>query len=151
MREKRAIVVLMLIFLAAIASFVGVVGYLSINWPLYFFPALIVLVAFSLVLDYRARRRILILLDTNGYISIAESEPNTYTGIYRPHWEIGHIQIPLAQRSVLGFPTFESWCPKFADDVTELEAEEGDLLNGSRQFIITFVGTPSKRGQFHIS
>ena len=105
-------------------------------------------VAVNLALDYRSKLRILTTLDTNGYANIIESQPNTYTGIYRPHWEIGHIQIPLAKRSLFGFPTFESWCPRFADGVPEPDDEHDDLPESPRQFIITFVGTPSKRGQY---
>lgn len=141
MSEARAIIALTLIFLLAIGSFVGVVGYLSINWPIYLFPTLLALLALSLVFDYRAKRRILDLLETNGYVNIAASEPNTFTGIYRPHWEVAHIQVPLAKRNLLGFPRFEKWCPQFAAHV-EFEAEDCD------PFVITFVGTPSTRGRY---
>jgi hypothetical protein len=146
--EKRAIITLTLVFLTAIASFVTVIGYLSINWPLYFFPALLLLFGLNLVFDYRGKRQILETLNTNGYVNIVESQPKTYTGIYRPHWEIGHIQIPLAKRTVFGFPTFESWCPRFADDDCESLDADDDLADRPRQFIITFIGTPSKRGQY---
>jgi hypothetical protein len=146
--EKRAIIGLTLIFLTAIVLFVAVIGYLSINWPHYFFPALLLLFGLNLVFDYRGKRRILETLNTNGYANIVASQPRTFTGIYRPHWEIGHIQIPLAKRTVFGFPTFESWCPRFADDVRESHDEDDDLSDRPRQFIITFVGTPSKRGQY---
>jgi hypothetical protein len=146
--DRRAIIVLTLFFLAAIVSFAAIIGYLSIKWPLYFFPTMLLFVAVNLALDYRSKLRILTTLDTNGYANIIESQPNTYTGIYRPHWEIGHIQIPLAKRSLFGFPTFESWCPRFADGVPEPDDEHDDLPESPRQFIITFVGTPSKRGQY---
>lgn len=146
--ETRAIITLTAIFVTAIGSLVAVIGYLSINWPAYFFPALIFLVAINLAFEYRGKRRILRILNTNGYVQITESQPETYTGIYRPHWEIGHIQIPLAKRSVIGFPQFESWCPRFAPDLSEVEAEDDDLFKGGRQFIITFIGTPSRLGQY---
>ena len=148
MSETRAIITLTAIFLTAIGSLVAVIGYLSINWPAYFFPAMLLFVGTNLTLEYCGKHRVLKILKTDGYVEIPESQPETYTGIYRPHWEIGHIQIPLAKRSVIGFPTFESWCPRFATGISEVETDDDDLFQGGLQFIITFVGTPSRRGQY---
>lgn len=78
------------------------------------------------------------------YDRIEPGESATFVGLYRPHWEIGHIQIALTKRWLGFIPAFESWSPYF---VAEFPIEF-DILDNDSNFLIKFVGIPTERGHF---
>ena len=122
---------------------VSLVAFLSIGWPQFFFPALGLLWLISIVVDTRNRYCTIDMLGEQ-YAQIETEESATFVGLYRPHWEVGHIQIALTKRWLGFIPAFESWSPLF---VAEFPVDF-DILNNDSNFIITFVGVPTKRGQF---
>ncbi|MEP3479111.1 MAG: hypothetical protein ABJZ55_07690 [Fuerstiella sp.] len=128
-----------LILLACIA----LIGYFAVTWPQFFFPALGLLWLNSTVLDIRIKYRTIKTLGQQ-YDQIKAGEAATFVGLYRPHWEIGHIQIALTKRWLGFIPSFESWSPDF---IAEFPVHFDKLKNNSN-FLIKFVGTPTERGQF---
>ncbi|MCP4890165.1 MAG: hypothetical protein GY904_26625 [Planctomycetaceae bacterium] len=124
-------------------AFVTLVGFLAVTWPQLFFPALGLFWLACTVLDIRTKYRTISTLGEQ-YDRIENGEPATFVGLYRPHWEIGHIQIALTKRWLGFVPAFESWSPCF---VAEFPVEF-DILDNDSNFLIKFVGTPTERGQF---
>jgi len=111
--------------------------------PWMYAAILLTVVVSSVTYDAVAKHRVLNRLNTRGYSSFAIDQPVEYIGVYRPHWEIGHIAIPLARRRLGIFPVFESWCPRL-----ETPNHEDCLPDGDGPFIIRFVGRVSERGTY---
>ena len=118
-------------------------GFFAITWPQFLAPALGLMWFTCVVIDIRGKYRIVDIVGEQ-YDRITPSASATFVGLYRPHWEIGHIQIARSKRWLGFIPTFESWAPYF-------EAEfpiEFDILECDSNFLIKFTGTPSQCGQF---
>ncbi|WP_146395920.1 hypothetical protein [Pseudobythopirellula maris] len=122
---------------------IALIGFLAVTWPQFFFPALGLLWLASAVWDIRNRYRTIKTLGQQ-YDQIEAGESATFVGLYRPHWEIGHIQIALTKRWLGFIPSFESWSPYF---IAEFPVNFDTLENDSN-FLIKFVGTPTDRGQY---
>lgn len=131
--------------LAILVTLAGIVALnvtLLQRWPAYTLIGFAVITAIAILLSTLRDYRILRLLGTAGYDNSQAGTSRTFSGIYRPHWEIGHIQVPTARRRLWLFPLFESWNPHFTDEFPH------ELEEDSPNYIVTFVGTPSERGQF---
>ena len=118
-------------------------AYLAITWPQIFLPLLGLLWVVSYVLDVRRKQRVLKLIGEQ-YGRITPSESATFVGLYRPHWEVGHIQIARSKRCFGLIPVFESWAPRF---IAKFPVDF-DLLDNDFNYLIRFRGTPSERGQY---
>ena len=124
-------------------AIVAIVGFISVTWPQFFFPVFGLCWVACAVLDVRNKYRTINVLGEQ-YDQIAPGESQTFVGLYRPHWEIGRIQIAMTKRWLGFIPAFESWKPYF---VAEFPIGY-DVLDNENDFLIRFVGTPTERGQF---
>ena len=110
---------------------------------LLYFSLLISLFFGSILLNTLSNHRLFRLIGSDGYGDFPIDESHEYVGIYRPHWEIGHIAVPYAKRTYRLFPVFERWCPRLEPpDYVDV------LPDGRGPFIIRFVGRVSERGSY---
>ena len=124
-------------------AIVALLGFLAVTWPQLFFPLLVLLCLSCIANNIRNNYRTIATIGEQ-YDQIESGESATFVGLYRPHWEIGHIQIVLTKRRLGIIPTFESWSPYF---VAEFPTEF-DLVENESDYLIKFVGTPTERGQY---
>ena len=140
--EMRFWIAFFAVVVAIQLAFVSALAWL--DPPPLLLPCLFVVACATLfVTDLISRYRTLHKLDCAGFGNFQTDEPCEYTGIYRPHWEIGHIEVPLSRRRLGFIPVLEWWCPRNAPpDYVDCLPESNDPC------IIRFVGRVSEPGTY---
>lgn len=140
--EMRFWIAFFAVVVAMQLAFVSMLAWL--DPPPLLLPCLFVVACATLFgTDLISRYRTLHKLDGVGFGDFQIDEPCEYTGIYRPHREIGHIEVPLSRRRLGFIPVLEWWCPRNAPpDYVDCLPESSDPC------IIRFVGRVSEPGTY---